>query len=469
MKTGPGFPDFFSAEAGEPGNFPRWEKWLVLGILAGFVIVAGRVIHNFGWTAQDIGFHVDCTRQVLANPGRWFFMDLTSRPLLYWTGAACLRLTHSSSGFTLAATVFSVCGAAALGLLHHSSRRFIPSPILRCSALAFVAFLPVTVCVTVAYAADTVALLPFALAAWSLIRAIEAPGQAKTLGYASLAGMALAVGNFAKATFLVLPVAVLVAVLLFSYWKKLPPPKAVFIILLSALAPVLVGAWLTLECKRELRDLPPHHTFNWHETGEMTWRSLLLPYSRDGRIFAAPSYRDEAVDSHGKSYLPLLQPNNYSYPALLHLAVFTDILGVANTNRDGFGANRPEPEKAAARLAVASGVVFSLATLAATILFSLQFIAALVRRKAPPFSLSIWFLFGACWFVPLVAVLPYVQHAYQWGYWLPRLILPALWCFFLLPFAALGAMPAPLRPRLELAAAAVVAIQTAFNVASIWF
>ncbi|HXA14565.1 MAG TPA: hypothetical protein VNW23_05515, partial [Opitutaceae bacterium] len=314
-------------------------------ILAGFLAVCLRAIHNNGWQGQDFPFHCDYTRQLLAHPDQWFYMSGTTRPLVRWIGGACIKFAHGDDGYRLASILFSILGAGALAFMHAASRRFIQSPLLRCSALALIAFLPVTVITTVVYAEDTVALLPFALGGWSLVKALEAITDGKTLGYTALSGLALSVGSFGKATFLITPVAVFAAVVIFLLWKKITPPRAVFILLLGSLAPALVGIWLTMESKKELHDLSAARSFNWHGTGQMTWRSVLWPYARDRRIFAAPGYWDKVADTGGGTDIELLKFNNYSYPALLHLAIFTDLLGYTNIDRDAYGPHRPEPQK----------------------------------------------------------------------------------------------------------------------------
>jgi hypothetical protein len=445
----------------------RNEKWIVRAILAGFLAVCLCVIRNNGWQGQDFfTVHSKYTQRFLTTPGIWFYRSVTDRPLIYWIGVACMKFVPGDGGYILASILCAIFGATALAFMHAASRSFIQSPLLRCSALALIAFLPVTIVTSVVYAGDTVALLPFALGGWSLVKALEATTHWRTLAYAGLAGLALSVGNYGKASFLILSLAVLFAVMIFLLWRKITLPRAVFTLLLCSLAPALVGTWLVLECRKELHNVPSVQRFNWHGTGEMTWRSLLWPYLKDVRIFAAPGYWDKDPDGA----LALLKSNNYSYLALLHLATFTDVCGYTNIDRNASGAHRPEPQKAAARLSVGLGLLFSLPAMAAVMAFSIQLSGTCLRRNPLPSpSLVVWFLFAVFWFVPLVAVLPYVLASYYAGYWIPRLILPALWCFFLIFFAAVDALP----PRWGRPTAGVLAVlvvmQSSFGITSIWF
>jgi len=78
-----------------------------------------------------------------------------------------------------------------------------------------------------------------------------------------------------------------------------------------------------------------------------------------------------------------------------------------------------------------------------------------------------WGLLALAWFLPLVGLLPFVHHAYDWGYWLPRLVLPALWGFSLLLFFCLDRIFCE-KPGASRWIGWIVAVQCAFQVASLW-
>jgi hypothetical protein len=237
---------------------------------------------------------------------------------------------------------------------------------------------------------------------------------------------------------------------------------------LAALMPAGVGAWLHSSSSQALQDESPHHAFSLQGTGEMTWRSLLGVKWSDARIFDAPGYWDTEI-IEGKRYLPLLRENDYSYPALLHLGTFTDVLDFSYGGSQLSGRPRPEPQKSFSQWSVRLGVLFTVPAMLAVALFSIRLIRAAVFPEAPPhFGVVIWLVLGLNWFLPLVLTLPLVHHSYQWGYWLPRLVLPALWSFGLGLFAWTDRLVVN-RPRVAIAIAMVTAFQAFLQIRTVWY
>ncbi|MFI5358239.1 MAG: hypothetical protein ACHQ4G_12980, partial [Opitutales bacterium] len=408
------------------------------------------LIHNRAFIGQDFTFHVACTESLMKYPGQWFTFDITNRPLTYWIGAACAWFTHGRECWDLASLLFVFLNAFALQLLHASTRQLITSPLLRVAAITFVAFLPPTLITTVVYAADATAQLLFVFVAWSLLRSIEARTTRESAGYAGLAGLTLCLGNLAKFTFIFLPVAVVLIVGLLWRWKRLAGQRSWIIGGLAAAVPLIASGWVYFaaqrdvslylaalhDVQREVSPEEPRHNFDWKGTGEMTWSSLVLVKRSDVRIFQAPGYFDPPETSGGGH--PLLTPNGYSYPALLHLGLFTDVLGYAKQGGTNENTLRPEPQQTVARLAVWLGLLFSVpAFLAAVALGGRALRTLFWRGPAPPTGPLLWWTMALIWYLPLVLALPYLHHSYEWGYWLPRLVLPALWGFAVVLFSAM--------------------------------
>jgi hypothetical protein len=434
-------------------------------VLAAFLVVALSAIYNGAVGGQDFPLHLALTEQLLRHPEKWFTRDITNRPLLYWIGGFCEKFSHGMYTFQLASIILTLSGTAALGLLHDATRRVISSPVIRVAGLALLAFLPLTVITTVVYAADTVASLPFVLAGWSVVRSLEQSSDRKAAAFAGLGCLAFAVGNFSKATFLGLPAAVVFTLL--ALWRagRLPARRGWMVFGLGVVLPCLEGAWVSAECAREIAGEHAPHSVNWKGTGEVTLRTLVGVKRSDRRIFDAPEYFYTEMQDGGPIY-PLLVANSYSYLALLHLGVFTDVMDLTNHAL----VPRPEPQRTAARWAVRLGLVFSLGAMVTVLGFWLRTLWALVRPACMPSAPAlVWSSLAMVWYVPIAGMLPFVDHAYIMGYWLPRLVLPAVWIFLLSSLVAVDRLPDRWRRPAVILVAILVTVLCALNIRSIWY
>jgi uncharacterized protein YqgC (DUF456 family) len=95
-------------------------------------------------------------------------------------------------------------------------------------------------------------MLPFTVAAWALTRSLSTTERGTALRYAAYAGLSLSVGNFLKVSFLMLPVAALVAIVLVWRWDRIRAAQAGLTTLLAVVVPLLVGGALHQRNQREL-------------------------------------------------------------------------------------------------------------------------------------------------------------------------------------------------------------------------
>lgn len=447
------------------GRGERWAVGLILGV---FVAVGFNHIHSNALFGQDFDLHARATELLRQDSSKWFPLEFTNRPLIYGLGAAGHWLTHGKAPYELAAVICVLLNALALYFAHDSTRRFITSPWLRISAVAFIAFLPATQVAAVVYAEDAVGPLPFTLAAWGLLRSLASVSARASAGYAVLAGLALCAGSFAKFLFMLQPLAGAGAIALAWRWRRISWKRGVTIGALALLAPIITGGWIQLRAERHFAGVPKHHSFAWPGTGEMTWADLLLVKPSDRRILAAPGYWD-IVMINGQHEYALSQRHDYSYPALLHLGIYTDVLDYAGGGQLHDLPPRPEPQKTLSRWAVRLGLLTSVGIFLAVLALVARSAAALVTpRLAPANGVLVWGLMALAWYLPLFLSFPFLHHVYEWGYWLPRLVIPALWGFGLLFFAAVDGLLAPHR-RLPALLACLIIIQAALHIRSVWY
>ncbi len=464
-----------------PAPAPRWEKTIRLFIQIGFVLIGLHGVHTALFMGQDWGIHQTCVEQTLQNPGRWFHFDVTSRPLIYWLAASCRQFTHDAYGYQLVTILFVLANACSLWLLHDALRWSIRQPVLRLSALGLFAFLPVTSVSTTVFAADSLTVAFFAVSCWGLIRCLAADRPAQQAAFALVGGLGLALAQFQKFTFVLLPLGICVAVAI-DRWtgRRTGWHRELWIAACMVLAPLLVGLGLDRAARMELAGLPTKHSYNWQGTGEMTWRTVLWPRAEDIYLLGAPTFWEpsdrpdnnvrhtdnEAVRRQDGSAQRLLQSNRYSYPGLLHLAVFSDVLNFSHPADDKY---RPEPQRSLARWSVRLGLLFSITGAFACLVLLWRLIVSLAQRQGKlPRGTLVWAACGAVWYFPLVIQLPYIHHSYEWGYWLPRLVLPAIWSAVVILFTATEHWTDQ-RKWPQLLIGALTMIQIMLGVGSIWY
>ncbi len=170
----------------------------------------------------------------------------------------------------------------------------------------------------------------------------------------------------------------------------------------------------------------------------MSYRSLLLPHARDLHLLAeAPAYDEpsqaarEAAAEHPvdiRLAYNLLLENRFSYPGLFHLGTFTDLLNIFQYDpTDGYFGRRDAWHQRWMALAGKTALPWAL-WLAGSLVFLLAFrlLPGLVApaRNSPGTETLTLLCLG--WWGNIIVFFPFIPDVYLGGYWLPRLILPAL-------------------------------------------
>lgn len=446
-------------------------EWATVGVMiAGFVALQGKAISHASFMGQDYPMHVALTNKLVTGSDWWVALNFTTRPFAYWVGWLGHYVSDGKATFVCAAWVATVMAALALFVFYLAIRRVVAARLLRLAALAFIAFLPVTVVTSVVFASDTYAILPFVLAGFFLIKAVRAERMRTAVVAAGLVAGALIWGNLVKLPFAILAVAAVLLLFVLAWGRVLPWRRASLLAVIVGLT--TAAGWQIIQSanKTYLKEASPVvHVFNWAGTGELTWPSLVGLKCSDARVLDAPSYwATETIN--GAVVQPMIVSNGFSYPALLHLGVFTDVLDF--THRGGYDRTKPRPEERQrhARWAVRSALIFSLATLVAMVGFVLRSTWCVVRRAVPvSIDVLIWGGLALAWYLPLVVTLPYVGGAYTFGYWLPRLVLPALWGFALVLFWSVDRLIAGRSPNWMRCVAAAVLAQSLLHIAVTWY
>jgi hypothetical protein len=217
-------------------------------------------------------------------------------------------------------------GMAAMAALYALACRLIRSAVLRLAATVFLLFLPFAMIHAEVVAADALATPLFLAFVWT---AVSLPGRVSRRSF----GISLATGSFllltgvfTKFTFdsAIAGAALWLALL---WWTRLLPVRRLAVAFIALI--VLPGFLAYAEMHRYMSQqtynlgIRPRLSLSGLLNAEMNPRSILFLRRADVDVLAAPSY-DWTVNGS----VELLVNNKHSFLALLHLAMFSDVLNI---------------------------------------------------------------------------------------------------------------------------------------------
>jgi 4-amino-4-deoxy-L-arabinose transferase-like glycosyltransferase len=416
------------------GLFTRRDL-LYLGFVsaAGFALGLAGIFH-YGYIAQDFVEHRD---RILSFPGS-FSYAFNDPPGLFWFGSLVLKLVGPAHYLDAIALAFLLINAAGLWIIYGFLWKCVSGLQLRYAAAAFVTFIPFRVIHSIVLAADGFTLPIFALAALLTLRLFENP---RSLASWAALSATLSAGMLFKYLFggLLPPVALLLAV---AIWRRLAKGERLHWMLVGVLAvavPTEVLVYQFGECAKMNGYLSKGQWLTSDQEPVMRWSDMLTLQRSDLDLSSAPDYFT------GKFFIPRM----YSYPALLHVCVFTDAQGSFQPNRavsTDWGKratvyivrSRSGPSQALQEASVCWCVVFSVLALAGTLYCSaLSGLALLTRRPLAADATVVITALAVGFYLPIFLSLHHLRHPYNQGYFLPRLVLPAIVVFYCLGFVLL--------------------------------
>lgn len=397
---------------------PLWA----LGV---FVQLCG--IRHFGYIGQDFNYH----HQILLSYPAGYSFSLTNPPGLYWLASRIGHLVGPAREFSAIALTFAGLNAVALGGLYAMIWQGVTLPPLRWAAAGFVTLAPFRLIQSVVFAADAFTIPIFVLIACFCLRLFQNPRQ--ILSWLGLS-LTLCLGMVCKYTFIgLLPaLALLLASALFRQvdraalrrWSALgvlalAAPAAIFSLETRA-GGRLTGHWLA-------PDEPP----------VMRWSDILLLKKSDLGIFSAPEYYRDEVYGYRK----------YSYAGLVHLSALTDCQSFfqpppPEIDPAGFAPAPYEFQRVRAPLSqflqswsARWNLPFSiLAVLGTLVCGALATVSLLRSAPLVPPVIIVLTLLALGFYGPIFLNLHRVGDPYTAGYWVARLVMPALLVFYLLGF-----------------------------------
>jgi hypothetical protein len=196
----------------------------------------------------------------------------------------------------------------------------------------------------------------------------------------------------------------------------------------------------------------------------------LMLRAHDIDVLRAPLYIDRITLLGTESY-NLLVSNRHSYPALLHLSIFTDPLNIFQYDpTDAYFGPRDALHQGLMTFAVNWALPLALLMIAAPAVYLFRARSYLRGLREGPLDrrlpILIVLAFSVAFFLNIALFMPYVQFAYYHGYWTARLVLPALLGFGLLGFTLLDERLRWSSARLGVLAYAVV--QAVVHASFLW-
>jgi hypothetical protein len=206
---------------------------------------------------------------------------------------------------------------------------------------------------------------------------------------------------------------------------------------------------------------------------EMNYRDLFSVKAADAQLFAAPEYF-RAPEFRAPEYLKfdIRVAHKHSYLALSHFGIFTDPMNLFQDLRlHPYLDTTLTPDQKIRRLwktpvmiaSMSLGTLWTLLALIGTPWILLAAIKNLVRDKLEHEDVAA--LFGTAYFLIIFLAIPFVSYGSLYGYWTPRLILPALICFYWAAFLLLERKITRGSEKIAFAVLALVILQSATEIA----
>ena len=379
-----------------------------------------------GYIGPDYYTHFDR----LTKWPKIFDFSTTSPPTYYLLGHWLFLVIGSNNGFPIALSIAqSALNTFAIWWFFRYTEQRFSSRVIHLAMVFFLAFLPVRVIHAATIGTDSMTVPLFVFVLFLLNKFLcEETTNVRSAVFLGL-GMAVAVWTkyscmaFIPAVFLIL-----LSVWVEHRWsfQRFAGICALILLLPSALA--VHSFWASSRV----------HGYNtekhWLAKGEapdMNYRDLLLVKRTDIQLFVAPEYFKREI----------LQGHRYSYLGLVHLGIFTDTMNLFQrlTVPQNFGSVLIPDQKArqpwktpVMQASMWLGVIWTVLVLVAVPWSLVRAFCNLVDRKLNREDVTA--ILGIALFLIVFLLIPFVHYGAFFGYWTPRLILPALLSFFFATF-----------------------------------
>lgn len=427
----------------------KFTEWLIVYfVLFFFVILEANAISKGNYSATDYFHHRAIVQLSSINPWKALTTPCGcgTPSSLFEFIAGCLYKHYRELAFPMMATINCIVNVLALFLFYLFIRKVIHSAVIRLSCFAFITFLPITVITSVAFTADAFTTPLFIIILWVAIRIFEKLYQKEEFfALMIIEGLLLSLIETFRTHYLFCILGLFFIGITF-YTQKLLKKQDLMRCFLAVIAiPSCLFICFYSLCLRNQRTDFSSALEN-QNTSAVHWKLNNMLFNKDDlSLLDAPSFlQEKTVDEKGINYLS--DPKNfYGYPALLHLAIFSDILNIYQPTQPGahnplhepyeFRIRSPENQKRM-NLAVHTGLVFSIIFVLSFSWLIIKFSYLMRERKLikKDYYILIPLILVITVFICYFSTLPVLFNIYNKGLWLPRYIFPIVLCFGVFTF-----------------------------------
>jgi hypothetical protein len=464
-----------------------WESIVVAVILLTVFTVEINAVFHGGAQGQDFYYHRKRMLEAAKDPVKYIVSVTDPReradadpPLYHLCAGLVYRLAGPQRWLYAVGIMNVICNIGALLLLYLLSRFLIRQRILRICALCFVGFLPAFAITSVVFSADAFSQLPCLLTLYAAALALFRRTAPRKAILVCTIATALAISAKFIAISLLAAFCGAITLMILSHHLPLKMAMKICSFYLGVTVPI---ALLFLF-------LRPHRPELYVSTAgperlalpgaKIQLRSAVFFRAGDVQLLGAPSHWQLARNPKNQSP-SFANSNRYSYPGLLCLGVFTDVLNCFQS-KNGLNLEPSEPwiggaligKRSAANqdrmvIAVRSGSVFFLCILFTLPFFFVDSVRVVFQERSREHLLWLLaFLLGAAWLGFMICILPWVTGPYMAGYWLPRLVLPSIMIFGMLFFAGIDRLDFFRRNLVGGILLSLVTIQSLIHLSFLW-
>lgn len=390
-------------------------------------------INHYGYMGQDFTSH----RTLILNYPNSFYFGLTNPPGLYLFGSFIHNHVSSDHFLEIIALAFLAFNTAALWIIYHFLWMCITQWQLRYMAAALCTLIPFRIIHSVVLAADALTLPLFALIAVSVLQLFESPRN--LVWWVSLS-LFLSVGILCKYTFAgLLPSAGLL--LSVAIWRDCSKSHRIRWSAIGAVSLAIPAGIFSFAMRESFKTNGSVTNQQWLNKGApsiMRWSDILLPKENDLHLLrSAPEYMRDRLFGF----------RTYSYIGLLHVSAFSDVLNCFETppqnistewshrTQELFPRSRSPVSEMLQTWAVRWCIPFTFLAVIGTLLSTtLSLLSLFGPNRLLPNSTIVVTTLAVGFYSTVFFSLHRINDPYTAGFWLPRLVLPALLIFFCLGF-----------------------------------